>query len=289
MSWYINQTHTSVNLFVFELDANGMPTNNIIYSELNVANTGTQWQNYEFPAPIPVPNGFYMALSHNTANLSLGLNYPTDEYPFMPNTHFGSSDYEQYPFSAIDGTFTGNFMIRAIGKFEEDDIKFGYPDEKALTGYNVYRFEKDEPENDWDLVGNNITGLTFTDADWSDLPYGEYNFAVKALYSNDVISKAVISNILPKDMFVDYQVNINTNSGQPATGATVKLVNINEPNLVYVASSGADGIVVEGVKRGIYNLTVVLNGYQFYSATELDITEAGSHAVNLTDIIYPVT
>ena len=32
-------------------------------------------------------------------------------------------------------------------------------------------------------------------------------------------------------MYVNYQVNITTNSGDPATGATVKLVNVADPSL----------------------------------------------------------
>jgi len=162
-------------------------------------------------------------------------------------------------------------------------------DSKFVQDYTIYRLKKDDPEDKWITIAENIPILTFTDKSWSTLPWGEYQYAVSAVYESGA-SKATLSNVLPKDMLVDFQINIKTNSGVPATGAFIKLTN-NKNNLEqeYSFVSGADGILVTDIWKSHYNLLIWLEGYEKFEVTGWDITNAGQEInVTLTEVPLPV-
>ena len=50
-------SHSSVNIFVFDLDSEGEPTSTVLYSKMNVPNTDLQWTTFEFEVPIDAPVG----------------------------------------------------------------------------------------------------------------------------------------------------------------------------------------------------------------------------------------
>ncbi|MCL2074586.1 MAG: M12 family metallo-peptidase [Marinilabiliaceae bacterium] len=296
MSWYINASHTEINLFIFSLDEQGQPTNNIIYSALDVPNI-RGWNNYDFPEPVYASGGFFMALSHNTSHLSLAVSRPTLEYPFMYNTQFASLDYLTGIFSDVGYSNIGKliFMIRAEGYINGEEVKIGYSDStdflvsNNLSGYIVYRLINEQPEDEWTLLSNNITETNFTDTEWESLPYGVYQYAVKALYANGIISEPALSDILLKDMYIDFHLNITTNTGVSPAGAIVTLTNTNDNSeYVYTATSDDTGVLIDEIWRGFYDLTITLDGFQVYFETNLDITlEEQSHNVMLSEIAYP--
>ena len=199
MSWYLTDNagyHTEVNLFLFELDAAGQPTSNIIFSAHNVPTEVMQWCEYEFPQPVSAPNGFYIAMSHNTSFLSLGTTLATNEYPLFPETNFYSADYDAIAFAPIESAgFYGNLMLRAEGYLYEKTNKTV---SKSVTGYAVYRLTDGDPEALWTELSGYTTELTYTDNTWSTLPDGRYRYAVKAVYSDGALSEARTTNILIK-------------------------------------------------------------------------------------------
>ncbi len=65
MEWFLGDLggkQERVNLFVFDLDASGMPTNQILYTALVETDT-MKWCSHEFPVPVECPNGFFVAVS----------------------------------------------------------------------------------------------------------------------------------------------------------------------------------------------------------------------------------
>ena len=300
MTWYFtdNAIQNLVDVFIFGLDANGNPDRgNLIFTDKDIPNTPLQWVEYEFPEPINVPNGFFMALSPSEGGfLSLGTDVPNEEYPFQPMTHFYSAHFGMSDFVAFEqGSIFKNAMIRAQGIFMGKTVMYGYsaPEEnssKEHIGYNVYRFERGADEEDWDEIEENVSGLSYTDNDWSTLPWGEYRYAVKAKYTGGLLSPAKLSNVLANKMHVNFRINIETDSNDPATGATIWLTNQNgNPEHVYTATSGADGILMEGIWRGTYNVTISKPGFMRYSVSNLDITiENGVHNATLLEVPYPV-
>jgi hypothetical protein len=232
------------------------------------------------------------------------------------------------PFTPVENwNYPYNFLIRAVGKdFGEIDFgnkalthqqsneaapifefmsssEAGFPSatdfgkksvndnkSKALETFSVYRLLEEDffEEENWTEVATQINAWEFVDNDWPELIEGAYIFAVVAHYANGVNSPFSFSNMLPKDMFVTYTVNVTTNSGDNPEGAILKLVNQsgNEDH-VYTATAGADGTAVfNGVWRGTYTLTVQLPGYDTFTAEDLAIDDHGlSFDAELTEII----
>ena len=157
---------------------------------------------------------------------------------------------------------------------------------RALEKYIVYRLKENQPESEWILLSDNVTETTYTDNNWDGFSSGIYQYAVKAKYSGNVESVAKISNKLMNKMLFDYQININTNSGDPVTGAIVRLTNQDEnPAHDYTKIANAANVTISDVWFGTYNLKISLDGHEEYTAV-VKVTEAGmSHTATLVEII----
>ena len=292
ISW--NTSVATVNVWVLALNADGKPSNTVLYSANNVTGTSQQWSTHQFPVPVEAPNGFFIAVGQaTTENIGIGVSNHTNQYPFMAQANFYFSDIQTGNYTPLDGTqYEGNFMVRAEGISMGKSVMFGNDVENTLrgfVGYNVYRLQDgQENEDDWTQLATNTSALTYTDTNWSSISWGAYRFAVKAVYSTG-LSKSVQSNTLYQGMNVDCQINIHTNSGLPATGATVTLTNQDESNRVHISISDANGVHITNVWRGVYSLKVALAGYELYTVKDLDITDnTNTFEVNLIDQVYPV-
>jgi hypothetical protein len=72
-------------------------------------------------------------------------------------------------------------------------------DDRSLQGFKVWRLNQGQEENEqaWTLLTPDmITGTTYSDIAWDSLPTGNFKWAVKALYTGDVISPATLSNAI---------------------------------------------------------------------------------------------
>lgn len=168
------------------------------------------------------------------------------------------------------------------GKFRKplDIADMNYPqhrDARILESYNIYRFltsQKDEPLA-WDELVVAHDQSEFLDETWESLDAGVYQYAVVAVYTNDVLAPPAFSNTLPKDMHAEVTINITTNSGDSPQGAQVVLTNQNDdPQYVYSQIASESGIVVfEDVWKGNYDIHISLAGFDDYSSTDLEILE----------------
>lgn len=199
MSWYLTNeagSHTEVNLFIFDLDAEGQPTSKILFSALDVPTKVLEWSEYEFPQLVAAPNGFFVAMSHNTTFLALGTTTQDDEYPFVKGVHFYNANYSEGEFATIESAgFTVNFMLRAEG-YKAGKASVGKT--KLAKGYAIYRLVDGAPETSWEELSGNSTETTYTDTEWNTLPEGAYRYAVKVVYSGGILSEASLSNIVIK-------------------------------------------------------------------------------------------
>jgi hypothetical protein len=291
MSWYLGVSHSAVNVFVFDLDEQGRPTNKLLFSQQNVPNgAGNQWIDFTFPMPIYAPNGFFLALSHNSARLEIVMSEVDTEYPYKANTHFFSADYTNSPFIVFESNPTSaiprkNIMLRAEGYINGVSAKFG--EELALpksaVGYEVYRLIDGAPENEWTSLSNNVTGLTYTDNAWGTLPDGLYRWAIKAKYPNDVLSPARLTNRLTIGYEFPYTVNLTTNSGDPVVGAEVKLSRLEGDFLEYKQLATGNAVVFPYVWGGTYKLTVTLDGFNTYTVSSVEIPSQSSINIQLIE------
>jgi len=157
---------------------------------------------------------------------------------------------------------------------------------RSFEKYIVYRLTENQPESEWVLLADNVTGTTYIDNSWETLPSGRYQYAVRAKYTGEVISVAKLTNRVNNKMECDYQINISTNSGDPVTGAIIRLTH-KDGNAAhdYTKISGATGATFSNAWVGTYNLKITLNGHQDYTNV-VAITGAGeSHTAQLIEII----
>ena len=297
VQWYltnfaqINPTH--VNIYIFDLDNEGMPTTNIIYSVLNVPTTVMEWCEYEFPIMVSAPNGFFVALSRTSgSNLALGTSKPTEEWQFQPNTHFYSPDFETTTYSVVtQNNFNINFMIRAEGYSLGKSAHFGYPVSKSVSNYRIYRLIDGQQNNEssWTILDENVSWLSYTDNGWNSVSEGIYRWAVKAEYSEG-LSIPKFSNILTKDLEFSFTINLTTNSGDPVTDAVIELKNKDgNTEHVYTKTVTEATVIFQDVWKGTYDILINLDGFYPYSKKNFVINGQGlSHDATLEEIAFQV-
>ncbi len=129
---------------------------------------------------------------------------------------------------------------------------------RGLMGYNVYRLTAGSEQNQdgWILLNQEPTaGLSIVDPAWQTLANGDYRWAVKAVYSNDVLSVPTFSNVLNK--FVETGMIIGTvrnKDSAPISGATVTTGE-------YSATTNASGAYSIQLPVGTYDVTASAEGY----------------------------
>jgi len=323
VSWYLKDEggpHNQINVFIFDLDENGNPTSNILYHAV-VPNTDMTWNTHVLHRPVSTPNGFMVAVSY-LGFVALGTDVPSEEYPFVPQTQYYANDYTTGAFGSMDSSMQESFMLRAKGidlgfskesscdimttpALSDDEqgvesiifienapymtdtpiysLEENY---RGLQNYTIYRLKEGEPQTEWIKIADDCTETIFTDNGWAMLDYGFYQYAVVAQYDN-VTSVAKGSNIIPKDMMVEYTVNITDTERKPIIGAIVKLTpQTADLSKFYIATSENASVTFPSVWRGKYDLTITLDGYKVYSAVDIDINNTGqSHNAQLEEII----
>ena len=303
MTWY-STSETSqylYDLWVLGLTPDGMPDrNNVIFTAKSVANIPNQWCTYEFSTPVTTPdNGFFLAVSPSRGGFtSIGTAAATQEYPFVPNKNLGSYG-PGLPFECLSVyNFYSNIMIRAEGfsPFSKEVIHFGYaaPEEKSvdgLTNYKLYRLldEEQDDESNWTEFDGIALQTTYTDTNFNNLSPGLYRYAVKAQYS-DGISLPSFSNGMPKDMEISFKVNVTTNSGDNAEGATVRLLNASFVHFAEVDETGT--ATFDLIWRGTYEITITLAGFKTFVQTIVinpEGTEETYNAQLTEDVVTPHT
>ncbi len=289
-SWYTRTKegvpdHKFVSLYVFELDANGMPTNNIIFHKRNIPNQDDQWSHYFFEEPIIAENGFMLALAYNqAASLELGIDDGTDpNYPLLPNTNFISENYTTGVFIPLEEFGQkGNFMVRAEGYNLETGKALGQdnkPKDKNLIHYNVYRFPQnlhDDPTQ-WTVLSENTTTTNFTDNTFaSATENGWYQYAVKSIYSDSQESEPRFSNLIAKGLTTQVTLTITTNTpNNESLGAKVTLINKDDSEkytyIKHVENSNGN-LVFNEVFKGAYSLKIEHENFVTIMEETVDFT-----------------
>ena len=158
---------------------------------------------------------------------------------------------------------------------------------RALVDYKVYRLVKDQAQADWTVLATSVTDTTYTDTGWEALPAAQYQYAVAAMYDNNVESSPRLSNILAKDMETEYTVNVKDNVNAPVEGATVTLTNYDGiAHHVYEGTTGATGdITFPTVWKGLYSITATKAGYEPFAADSVTINENTTFPATIVEII----
>lgn len=291
------------------------------------------WNTFNLPSPVEAPEGFFVGIAgysnYTTISYDDGVGEP---YEWQPRTQWGNGLGNYNPLeNGTSPPLHGNILVRASGLVYGDVSKSNLPvskattveitDEKLLsicvdtesfdTGspivkvpyipgvqpksfqhYNVYR--KALEETGWTAVSTApVTDTSYVDETWSGLGFGLYLYGVEAEYTNGVKSVMAESNIIEKNMRIDLNLTVLTNTGVPgmSEGALVKLSNQNgNINYVYYGTVGADEtVIIPQVLKGIYDLEISKPGFQDYSELGIDLYVEGltfEKTVTILEYIY---
>ena len=135
--------------------------------------------------------------------------------------------------------------------------------------YAVYRLTEGQPETAWTLLSAQVAGTDFTDQGWSALSSGNYQYAVKAGYTGNNMSTAVLSNILHKasDQFaVTYSMPVNGTLSVMAGGSPVASGTM--------VNTGTVLTITATPNANYYLKTLTVNGYHFTSGGAHTVTSA---------------
>ena len=157
---------------------------------------------------------------------------------------------------------------------------------RSLQGYRVWRLVVGQEQNEstWTLLTpNTITALSFNDINWPSVPAGSYKWAVKGIYTNDVLSLAAFSNsvIKPPTQSGTLTGTVRNQSNLPIMGATINAGG-------FTTASLADGSYTMQAAVGTYDVTCSAAGYQTMTMTGIVITAGQTTVCNFLNMPVPI-
>lgn len=282
VSWYTTSEggpHYVVNLFIFDLDASGNPTNKILYSAKDLKNTDNQWNNYTLPEQVNAPNGFMVALNYS-GFLGLGVDSGESvEYPFENNTHACALDYTNGEFVYVENLkLNKNSLIRASGYVLADNYEYvaneqvniDYPEEKPeFWKYKIWRLlDKDVnvPEK-WTLLTDNpITETQYTDQMWRTLAPGVYCYAVSMVYPDGRISKSVFTPYRAYNMETNVTVRVKTNDKSGSAKDAIVTLTDSKGKTFVEKVNDENKVLFSNLWKGNYTIFIVKEGFESIDA-----------------------
>lgn len=269
VSWFTTSEggpHYTVNVYVYDLDDEGNPTGNIIYSKRSVSNTDGQWSSLSFDEAVEAPRGCFVAVNY-PGFLGLGVDSAPRTNPAPDRTYAFSTEFSSGDFMYFEpGSLSGNLMIRAEGNpWSAEGVKAAVSEPlPAHFSYNLRR-SKGYDSSEWTLVNESPVGETeLVDNGWQALPAGVYRYAVTSVFPDGSESAPVMTGYLPHDMLGSISLTVATNSFTGnATGAEVTLTSVEEGTEYEATVNGSDKIEFGDIWRGNYVIDIALGGYEF--------------------------
>jgi hypothetical protein len=240
------------------------------------------WNNYQTPVVIDL-NAYtgqqvkiaWHADDPNTSSDGMWYNWFIDDIVIGSQTmtiRFSESDLTARSGSAernLPLVAVGNLSMSRAGDKEpgrdgnKSHLNLGAEESirqtRSIEGYKVWRLLQGQELNEatWTLLTPQmITDLSHVDAGWSGVAAGTYKWAVKAMYTNDVVSLAAFSNPLVKAPLPSGTlVGVVRNSANiPIQGAVVSAGTSTTTTL-------ANGSYNMSVPVGTYAVTCTAAGY----------------------------
>ena len=141
---------------------------------------------------------------------------------------------------------------------------------RALIGYKVWRLLQGQEQNEatWTLLTPElITSINLTDTGWATLNEGTYKWAVKAIYTNNVLSLGAFSNALVKQPVPTGTLagSVRNASNLPVIGATITAG-------AFTATTNTSGMYSLLLPAGTYSVTCSAVGYNSQTINNVVIT-----------------
>lgn len=287
--WFTLDTNGGVDkitIYLISLDSEGNPTGEIVFQAKDIPNTPGQWNRHHLDTPVECANGFLMAMS-GRGNICLAKD---DSQDVVPRTQLYSNTYnspDAYRYFEEVG-WTGALCLRAGGEKLQ-------PEMALKLKYDLFRLEKADADNpaNWTELAKNTTETSFTDNNFTSLPRGSYQYAVKAVYDiSGETSPSTLSSVLHHLQHTALAVNVTTNADPAdAEGATATL---SRQGMTPLSATVIDGKVAfaDLWKDHAYTLTIAQPGFELYK-TDLDLDaldafDAFEVSASLAQILAPV-
>jgi len=173
---------------------------------------------------------------------------------------------------------TGGFAAKGPRvRIQNNTPEITHSDTRSLEGYKVWRLLEGQESNEaaWTLLTpNTITATAYQDMGWSALPDGFYKWAVKAVYSNDVLAVPAFSNALQKLTQIGTIAGIvRQTNNTPIVGATITVGTT-------TATSNATGAYSLQVPAGTHTVTCSAPGFATGTQTGIVVVTGQTTTVN---------
>lgn len=145
------------------------------------------------------------------------------------------------------------------------------------VGYKVFRSPASE-ENWTELTSAPITAMNFNDTTLESATPNMYKYGVTAHYGDSLISEKGISNEIEHNMFFDFTIQINPDTGNP-TGAYVSVWN--DEGFAEAFSPASGNVVLNQLLYGNYNVRVELDNYEIVELADVVVGDGTSLTVPL--------
>ncbi|MGI6224200.1 MAG: carboxypeptidase regulatory-like domain-containing protein [Prevotella sp.] len=190
-------------------------------------------------------------------------------------------DYTTYAYDWMPLSYNINWMMAAHVTNIADPKSVQAED----VTYNVYRMKATDKadESKWTRINSEpVSDLGYVDEGWEQLADDNYQYAVKAIYFDEVVADAVFSKVLPKGTVSLGTIKLVTNNGLIATGASVDLTNSEQ---TYHAVADYEGVaVIPEIVKGDYTVSVGLEGYDSVQVTKSFTEPEVSYTIQLYEI-----
>jgi hypothetical protein len=220
----------------------------------------------------------YVGYSGPTRGELVSLSKPGRRVPVL---HDVASISNMGTFRTASGNSSTN---RSASNFTGHRVSTAAGMDRSLSGYKVYRLLAADQQNEanWTDLTNNVYGqTTYADNAWGPLPSGVYKFAVKAVYTNNVMSPAAFSAELHKGMMGTLTGTVTEFGTElPVEGATVTAGE-------YSGITNAQGVYSFAAYAGTYSVTASKTGYQ--AATQDNIVVTGLQTTTANFILTEIT
>lgn len=191
-------------------------------------------------------------------------------------------------------------MSKAVSTVGEERVLVTATDSgsRSLTGYKIWRMREGQENNEslWTLLTTDpVNTLNYDDAGWNTLGNGTYRWAVKAAYTNGVLSIPVLSNTLVRSVSSGTIMGwVRKANNQPIAGAVITaganttvtnsngLYSLSVPVGTYSVSCSATGYITNTQSNVVVNANqnITLNFTMTVSANEDDVSPVLATALN---------
>lgn len=218
-----------------------------------------------------VPAGTYYLAVSATERFSVNINAAT-ENGFNPVTDVLAKEED----NNVNLCWSWDFISQNIVLSEDvtsSKNKRG-ENQKVVLGYDIYRKNNIDSNSEAVLLKENVTDTIYVDSTWKNAAMGLYQWGVIVNYDdgNGGVYKtpAAYSNVIGKDMFTTFEVQLSTENGNSPEGAKISFYNVYEPSFKYEAIADATGRCRwDSFRKGTYRYSMSLDGYKQGPQNEL--------------------